>query len=89
MKKLMLATAVAATAFTGVAYAESTVVQQRAKLDQILAKENGKAEVKQATRNDEGGFFTRTFGGISFKAISPETAELGSKSNNRAGDRGR
>ncbi|MEM7670199.1 MAG: hypothetical protein AAF317_13850 [Pseudomonadota bacterium] len=89
MKNLMIVTAIAATALGGIASAESTVTQQQHKLDRIFAEQRAGAEIKQATRNDEGGFFTRTFGGISLRAINPEQAELGTRSNFRAGDRGR
>ncbi|MEM8793021.1 MAG: hypothetical protein AAGE80_15485 [Pseudomonadota bacterium] len=69
MKKLIVATAIAATALTGVAQAESTVVNQRAKLDNIIAQErSSKGETRQVSSDRSGNFFSRTFGDFSFSS---------------------
>ena len=78
MKKLLVATALVATAFAGVAQAESTVVNQQAKLDRVFADQRSdKGVTRQATSDRSGSFFERTFGEISFGAINPGKAERG------------
>lgn len=89
MNKLMIATTIAVFALAGAASAESSVRQQQDKLDRIWAEQRANAEVKQASRNDDASFFERTFGAFELKAINPGTAESGSRSDFRAGDRGR
>ncbi|MEM9046366.1 MAG: hypothetical protein AAGC81_16900 [Pseudomonadota bacterium] len=78
MKKLLVATAVVATAFAGAAQAESTVVQQQQKLDRIFAEQGSKkGETRQVSSDRSGSFFSRTFGEISFGAVNPGKAERG------------
>lgn len=88
MKTLMIAAALA-TATAGFAAAESTVVNQNKKLDQIFAQQRAATQPAQVSTDARGGFLERTFGSVRFGVIDPATAERGGSGRFGPGDRGR